>query len=118
MAGKRYPWVWDYDIDEQQFDEILAGRLTIGRLDRDWAAVRLIEYAGYREMIRRIGFPAFARDWPRWRPRVRGEKLQEALDFLATWISSRHPELVKTGSGERDGDRQSVLPDQALSPAG
>ena len=94
MTGKRYPWVWDYDIDEQQFDDILAGRLTIGRLNRDWAAVRLIEYAGYWEMIGRIGFAGLAHDWPRWRPRVRGEKLQGALDFLVNWVASAHPELI------------------------
>jgi hypothetical protein len=56
MDGKRYPWTWDYDIDAQQFDDILAGRLVLyGRLDSDWAAARLIEYAGYPEMMRRIG---------------------------------------------------------------
>lgn len=54
MAGARYPWVWDYDIDAQQFDEILAGRLTIGRKYREWAAIRLIECATYPEMIRRL----------------------------------------------------------------
>lgn len=99
MAGARYPWVWDYDIDAQQFDEILAGRLTIGRQDRDWAAIRLIEYAGYPEMMRRIGFADFVRDWPRWRRRVRGDKLRQSLDFVAEWIATRHPELLAPDSG-------------------
>jgi hypothetical protein len=105
VPGKRYPWVWDYDIDEQQFDEILAGHLKIGALDRDWAAVRLIEYAGYREMMRRIGFAAFVRDWPRWRPRVRGRKVQESLDFVADWVSTRHPELLTASRNLTHGSR-------------
>ena len=104
MAGKRYPWVWDYDIDEQQFDAILAGRLVMyGRLDRDWAAVRLIEYAGYREMIQRIGFRDFVLGWPRWRERVRGDKMKDSLDFLADWITTKHPELLASGRGGNVG---------------
>lgn len=94
--SNRYPWVWDYDLTRQEFDDILAGKLVKwGKLDRDWAAVRLIEYAGYREMMRRIGFPVFVRNWQRWRPRVRGKELQQSLDWLALWMTSRHPELVQ-----------------------
>jgi hypothetical protein len=33
----RLPYVWDYDIDEATFGEILAGRTQLGRLDQDWA---------------------------------------------------------------------------------
>ena len=43
----RLPWVWDYDIDEDFFCRILRGEMSLGRLDRDWAAVGLIEYALY-----------------------------------------------------------------------
>ena len=61
MAGIE-AYVWDYNIDETQFRSILAGDLVLGRLDRDWAAVRLIEYASYAEIVRLIGFPALVRD--------------------------------------------------------
>jgi hypothetical protein len=37
--------VWDYDLTQQQFDDLLAGRYEDGVLNRDWAAVRLIEWA-------------------------------------------------------------------------
>lgn len=47
MASKPSLLVWDYDLQDGQFEEILAGRLTIGRLDRDWAAVRLLDYGSY-----------------------------------------------------------------------
>ena len=40
-AQVRHPsWVWDYDTDEEQFCALLDGALTIGRLDRNWAAAR------------------------------------------------------------------------------
>jgi len=38
----RPSYVWDYDIDETDFREILAGRKELGRLNRDWAAVRFL----------------------------------------------------------------------------
>jgi hypothetical protein len=34
----RARYVWDYDISEQEFDALLAGRAAMGRLDRAWAA--------------------------------------------------------------------------------
>ena len=44
MAG-RLAFVWDYDIDAAQFQAPLAGELAIGRLNRDWAAIRLLGFA-------------------------------------------------------------------------
>ena len=63
----RLPYVWDYDIDAAQFADLLAGRLTLGRLNRDWAAVRLLEYAPYPEIVRVLGYRALLEGWPRWR---------------------------------------------------
>ena len=45
MTSRRLPYVWDYDIDEDRFREMLAGRYSISSLDRDWACVRLLECA-------------------------------------------------------------------------
>jgi hypothetical protein len=93
-SARRSPYVWDYDIDEAQFLDILAGRLTIGRLDRDWAAVRLLEYAPYADIVRLLGFHALVQDWPRWRQRIRSQSRKRGFDFLAEWLPSHHPELL------------------------
>lgn len=92
--GTRSPYVWDYAIDEAQFREMLAGRLTIGRLDRDWAAVRLLEYAPYEEIVATLGFSVLVRDWPRWRNRIRSESRKRGFDFLVDWLPLHHPELL------------------------
>lgn len=94
MTAARLPFVWDYDIDEQQFRRLLSGDLTLGRLDREWAAVRLIEYAPYREIVRLLGFPALVKGWPEWRAHVRSDARRRGLDFLASWLPEHHPELV------------------------
>jgi hypothetical protein len=90
----RAKYVWDYDLNQEEFDAMLDGKLKRGSLDRDWAAVRLIEWASYDEMIRKIGFAALVREWPRWRSRVRAESQRRGLDFVVKWIPQHHPELL------------------------
>ena len=93
-SSRQSPYVWDYNIDEAQFLDILTGRLTIGRLDRDWAAVRLLEYAPYPEIVHLIGFRALVEGWPKWRQRIRSQSRKRGFDFLAEWLPSHHPELL------------------------
>lgn len=96
---RRLSYVWDYDINEDTFDELLAGRQTLGHLGRDWAAVRLLEYAPYKEIIRKLGFPALVEGWPRWRPRIRSEARRRGFDFLVRWLPENHPELLLKDTG-------------------
>lgn len=92
--AERLPYVWDYDITEEQFGAMLAGELEIGRLNRDWAAVRLIEYAPYAEIVRRLGFALLVRDWPRWRDQVRSPSRCRGLDFVVGWLRVHRPEFA------------------------
>ena len=92
--GKRLPYVWDYDIDEDQFRALLKGRLTIGPLDRRWAAVRLIEYGTYQELVRELGFRGIVDGWAEWRQYIKSDSRKRGLDFLVDWLPLHHPELV------------------------
>lgn len=94
MEATKAKYVWDYDLSQEEFDDILAGRCKRGGLDRDWAAVRVIEWAPYEEMVKLIGFPKLVREWPRWRSRVRSEQQRRAIDFLVEWLPAHHPELL------------------------
>jgi len=95
VTVKRKPsYLWDYDIDEEVFRELLEGTRVLGRLDRNWAAVRLLDYAPYREIVRILGFKTLVQDWPRWRERVRSPSRRRGLDFLVSWLPEHHPELV------------------------
>jgi hypothetical protein len=93
-ASQRLPYVWDYDIDAAEFREILEGRRTAGRLDQDWAARRLLEYAPYEEIIHLLGFKRLVDNWPRWRTRVRSKSRVRGFDFLVRWLPEKHPELL------------------------
>ena len=90
----RLSYVWDYDIDEAQFSLLLDGKQQIGRLDRDWAAIRLLEYAPYPEIVRLLGFRRLVEGWPRWREHIRSQSRQRGFDFLTAWLLVHYPELV------------------------
>jgi hypothetical protein len=92
---RQLPYVWDYDIDEEQFREILDGRRVIGRLNQDWAARRVLEYASYEEIVRIVGFSRLVQNWPHWRKLVRSKSRQRGFDFLAEWLPEKHPELCR-----------------------
>jgi hypothetical protein len=94
MSGARLSFVWDYDVDEAQFRRLLAGELHLGHLDRTWAAVRLIEYGSYADIVRLLGFRELVKGWPHWRERVRSESRRRGLDFLVAWLPQHHPELL------------------------
>ncbi len=91
---QRLPYVWDYDIDEESFRALLEGRETLGRLDRSWAAVRLLEHASYAEIRRLMSFRELIQGWPDWRGRIRSQSRRRAFDFLVDWLPRHHPELV------------------------
>ncbi len=90
----RLPYVWDYNIDADQFRQILDGKLTIGRLDQRWAAVRLIDYAPYEEIIQQLGFRRLIEGWKDWKPYVKSRGCRRGIDFLVEWIPRHHPELL------------------------
>lgn len=92
---QRLPYVWDYDLDEAGFREILEGRRVFGRLNQDWAARRLLEAAPYEEIIRLIGFPKLVKNWPRWRGQIRSTSRRRGLDFLVKWLPEKHPEYCR-----------------------
>ena len=94
MNNQRARYVWDYDLTQEQFDAMLAGHYVDGHLNRDWAAVRLIEWAPYREMIQRLGYKALVDNWPRWRSRLRSAQQTRSIDFLVEWLPKHHPELL------------------------
>jgi hypothetical protein len=92
---KNLTFVWDYDLDETQFCALLDGKNTIGRLDSDWAAIRLLEYASYPEIVRLLGFKRLIKGWPEWRGQVRSISRRRGFDFLTAWLPAHSPDWDK-----------------------
>jgi hypothetical protein len=94
MANSRLAFVWDYDINEEQFRDLLSGRQSLGSLDRDWAAVRLLEHASYRQVLAFLNLGELVRGWPAWRSRVRSVTRRRGFDFLVEWLSRERVDLL------------------------
>ena len=87
--------IWDYDLDETQFCDLLDGKQTIGRLDSDWAAIRLLDYTSYPEIVRLLGFKRLIEGWPKWRKHVRSMSRHRSFDFLTIWLPANSPDWDK-----------------------
>ncbi len=92
--GTHLSYVWDYDLSEDQFKKILNNDLRLGHLDGDWAALRLLDYASYKDIVEMIGFRRLIDAWPRWKEKVRSQTRKRGLDFLVGWLPKHHPELL------------------------
>ena len=86
--------LWDYNLSNQEFFDILEGKLEKGRLGQDWAMIRLFEYGRYEDIIRILGYQRIIDHWPRVRDRVRSRERKRGFDFLVEWLPENHPELL------------------------
>jgi hypothetical protein len=87
-GGVRYPWLWDVEMDNPEFDAILAGRGARPGFDQRWALVRLIDYAPYREIKRLLRRSDFQRLWPEVSFRVRSPSRRRGMEFVARWFAN------------------------------
>lgn len=90
-STERYPWLWDVDMDNATFEDVLHGKTDKAGRDRDWAMLRLIEYAPYREVRRLLPLSAFLTRWPVLAGKVRSASRREGMDYFADRIKRRTP---------------------------
>jgi len=92
--SERYPWLWDVDMDNATFEAVLRGETDRAGCDRDWAMLRLIEYAPYREIRRLLPLSAFLTRWPVLMGRVRSVTRREGMDYYAERVKRWTPSHV------------------------
>lgn len=94
MSGK-IAYLWDYDIDEDKLKDILAGKLEMGRINKQWANIRLLEYAPYNDIIKLIGYKEIVKIWPKLRGHIRSDSRKRGFDFLVEWLTNKHLEKIQ-----------------------
>lgn len=87
--GSPYPWLWDVQMTNEVFDAILRGGVTAGQYDREWAALRLIEYAPYRDIRRLLADQAVLDLWPSLAGKIRSRSRREGMEFLVQWLKQK-----------------------------
>ena len=90
----RYPWLWDVDLGNAEFEAVLRGQNRVAGLDADWAMLRLIEYAPYREIRRLLPSAEFLRRWPALMAKVRSTSRRDGMAFFASWLQREGPSDV------------------------
>lgn len=90
----RLSYLWDYDLSESDFADILQGHKKLGHLDEAWALCRLLEYAPYTDILRLLGFKKLVESWPMWKNAIRSRSRERGLTFLVQWLPKHHPELL------------------------
>ncbi len=89
----QFYYILDYGLDEEKFLAILQGKQVLGRLDQDWAALKLLEYGTYSDIVNILGFSRLVEHWARWRSKITLESRRRGIDFLVNWLVNTHPEL-------------------------
>jgi len=67
-VSQKYAWLWDVDMDPEAFERILADPEGVSVKQRQWAVVRLIEYAPWPEIQRLLPRDFFLKQWPELAP--------------------------------------------------
>jgi hypothetical protein len=83
---KKYTWLWDTDMGNDRFDEYLT-RADVSSDEAQWAMLRLIDYAPYYTLRRKLPKKRFLRMWPGISKRIRPRELREGMDFYFSWLT-------------------------------
>jgi hypothetical protein len=81
-VGQKYAWLWDVNLDGEGFERILAGSEGVSIKQRQWAVVRLIEYAPWPEIQRLLPLDFFLEQWPELAARVRSRTPLDGMTFF------------------------------------
>jgi hypothetical protein len=89
---RRYPWLWDVDLDASAFDPMLSGSGEVSLKERQGAMVRLIEYAPWAEIRRLLPRAFLLEHWPALASRVRSRTRREGMAFAYKWYQQQQPD--------------------------
>ncbi len=98
QSTRRTPYLWDYELDREQFLEILNGQRTQGRLNQDWAARRLLD----TPPTKRSSACSVIRESWRTGPAGAGESAQRAANVGSIFLCSGSPKNTPSCSVVND----------------
>lgn len=74
--------VWDYQLDQNDFESILRGNKTIGQLNQAWAIQRILEHANYYQARTLVPLQLLAKHWSTIKSRIFNPTIRNGYDFL------------------------------------
>lgn len=74
--------VWDYNLTESQFEDILQGKNTLGKFDQPWAIARVLENLHYYDAIFLVPFASLAKNWDNVKSKIFIKGIRDGYEFV------------------------------------
>lgn len=74
--------LWDYNFTEEEFMDILTGKMQFGSFNRKWAVRRAVEGLSYYDLIKLVGLKAIAEVWPEISANLRNKTRVQGIDYV------------------------------------
>ena len=74
--------VWDYNLAQDEFEEILSGKKKNGNLDQDWAISRILSNLNYYDAMHLIPYSVLKKRWSHIKGKLFNKTIQDGYEFL------------------------------------
>ena len=74
--------VWDYDLMQDEFEAILAGKKVLGNMDQNWAITRVLENLNYYDAMNLVSLDTLRNNWNKEQPRLFNSSIKNGYEFL------------------------------------
>lgn len=74
--------VWDYNLGQSEFEEILEGKKVNGAFDQVWAIKRVLENLNFYEAKSIVTKKMFIDNWNEVKPKMFNRSIIKGYDFL------------------------------------
>lgn len=83
MTLKNYKnLVWDYNLDQNDFEKILDGKLKKGSFDQVWAIKRVLENLNFYDAMKIVPKQLFVKNWKLIRSKIFNKSIIKGYDYL------------------------------------
>lgn len=74
--------VWDYNIEQSDFEKILNGEKVMGKFDQPWAIKRVLENLNFYEAMSIVPKSLFISNWNKIKLKIFNRSIIKGYDFL------------------------------------
>lgn len=74
--------VWDYNLTQDEFEAILAGKKVLGNMDQSWAITRVLENLNYYDAMNLVSLNTLRSNWKEVQPKLFNSSIKNGYEFL------------------------------------
>ncbi|EKD79899.1 MAG: hypothetical protein ACD_40C00268G0005 [uncultured bacterium] len=74
--------VWDYNLSQAQFEDILSGKNVLGTLDQSWAMARVLENLHYYDALDLVPFATLSKNWDNVKSKIFIRGIRDGYEFV------------------------------------